>query len=286
MVKAILQRAFKEHSAVVAVNVSNMESIKGALDAASMQQRPVILQIAPIQLREQSLRLAEFVAVARAVGGFSAVPYALHLDHATVLEEIEEAVEAGFDSVMYDGSALPFEENLEHTVRARALCDRRGVTLEAELGSLGGEEGGNGEIEHGEGKVTHDGAMYTDATQAREFVARSGVDMLAVAIGNRHGSYNGPARLRIDILDRIAVETRIPLVLHGASGIDDDQLRACIARGIVKVNYYTDADRAFMRALREILNGEDDPPMMRAVEAGRQALRSVVAGRIAVCSGR
>ncbi|MCG8478865.1 MAG: class II fructose-bisphosphate aldolase [Spirochaetales bacterium] len=278
--KELLRRAREEGSAVIAVNVSNMESIKGVLDAASSERRPVILQIAPIQLREQSMQLAEFVAVARAIGRFYTAPYALHLDHATALEEVEEAVEAGFDSVMYDGSALPFEENLHATRRSRALCDRRGVTLEAELGSLGGEEGGRDTADGGEEPP------YTDPVQAREFVASSGVDALAVAIGNRHGSYHGPAALRIDILDLIGRAARIPLVLHGASGIDDDQLRRCIERGIAKVNYYTDIDRAFMRGLRDALGSGDEPPMMRAVESGRLALREAVRGRIAACAAR
>ena len=276
--KALLQRARAEGSAVVAVNVSNMESIKGVLEAASIERRPVILQIAPIQLRDQSIQLAEFVALARAIGRFYTAPYALHLDHATSIEQIECAVEAGFDSVMYDGSALPFEANLEGTVRARAVCDRLGVALEAELGSLDGEEGGHDGADGGEEPV------YTDPAQAREFVESGGIDALAVAIGNRHGRYRGPATLRIDILERIARETHIPLVLHGASGIDDPQLQRCIAGGISKVNYYTDIDHAFMRGLQSALDGADEPPMMRVQEAGRVALRDAVAERIAACA--
>ncbi len=276
----MLQRARSEGSAVVAVNVSNMESIKGVLEAASYARRPVILQIAPIQLREQSMRFAEFVAVARAIGRFYTAPYALHLDHATAVEEVESAVEAGFDSVMYDGSALPYAANLDATRRSRVVCDRRGVTLEAELGSLGGEEGGHDEADRAVEPV------YTDPAQARDFVTSSGIDALAVAIGNRHGTYHGPVALRIDVLERVAEETHVPLVLHGASGIEDGQLRRCIERGIAKVNYYTDIDRAFVRGMRDALDGADEPPMMRVAEAGRLALREAVAGRIAACAAR
>ena len=199
----------------------------------------------------------------------------MHLDHGSSYELAMKAFRAGYTSVMIDGSHHVFEENIEITKEVVRACHAAGIPVEAELGKVGGKEddldGGNGN-------------GYTVPSEAAEFVERTGVDSLAVAIGTAHGVYKGTPKLDIDRLSEIRKVVSVPLVLHGTSGVPDDAVRECVARGMCKVNYATDLRIAFSKGLKEYLAGDPeafDPKKYSAV--GREQVKEYVMSKILVC---
>jgi fructose-bisphosphate aldolase class II len=224
----LLARAVAERRAVGSFNTYNLEITSAILRAATARRAPVFLAVG-----RGALDFAGFTALTRATLAAAAeasVPIAVHLDHCPDLATIERCIAAGFTSVMVDGSRLPFAENLALTrdaVRAAA-----GTTVEAELGGVAGSEDSSGDQTAGE--------PMTDPDEAVRFVAATGIDSLAVAIGNAHGVYAGEPRLDFDRLAELARRLPVPLVLHGASGISDADLDRCIALGVRKVNVNTE----------------------------------------------
>ena len=225
--KSLLTQAGNEQRGVGAFSVGNMEMVKGAVRAAEETDTPIILQIAEVRLPHSPLELMGPMMVQAAKE--AKVDIAVHLDHGLTEETVKKALELGFTSVMYDSSTYSFEENIERTKKIVKLAKNYGATVEAELGLVGGSE--DGSCDHG--------IRCTDPEDAKIFCERTGVDALAVAIGNAHGNYPVAPTLAFDVLEEIDRKTEIPLVLHGGSGITDEDFRRAISLGIVKVNIAT-----------------------------------------------
>ena len=225
--KKLLEQAGKENRGVGAFSVGNMEMVKGAVWAAEELDTPIILQIAEVRLPHSPLALMGPMMVQAAKE--AKVDVAVHLDHGLTMETVKKALELGFTSVMYDSSTYPFEENMARTREVVEIAKKYGATVEAELGLVGGSE--DGSCDHG--------IRCTDPEDAKVFCESTGIDALAVAIGNAHGNYPVAPTLAFDVLEEIDRKTEIPLVLHGGSGITDEDFRRAISLGIVKVNIAT-----------------------------------------------
>jgi tagatose 1,6-diphosphate aldolase GatY/KbaY len=216
------------------------------------------------------------VGICRSAAQRHDLPLALHLDHHEELEDIATKVRAGIRSVMIDGSHLPFEQNIALVAQAVALCHRYGASVEAELGRLGGQED----------DLIVDAAdgFYTDPKAAREFVAATGIDSLAVAIGSAHGLYHGEPKLDFDRLALIREQLEIPLVLHGASGIPEAMVKRAISLGVCKVNVATELKIAFADAVKSYFSQHpeaNDP--RKYIVPGKLAMKEVVAEKIRIC---
>lgn len=225
--KKLLEQAGKENRGVGAFSVGNMEMVKGAVWAAEELDTPIILQIAEVRLPHSPLALMGPMMVQAAKE--AKVDVAVHLDHGLTMETVKKALELGFTSVMYDSSTYPFEENMARTREVVEIAKKYGATVEAELGLVGGSE--DGSCDHG--------IRCTDPEDAKVFCENTGIDALAVAIGNAHGNYPVAPTLAFDVLEEIDQKTEISLVLHGGSGITDEDFRRAISLGIVKVNIAT-----------------------------------------------
>lgn len=245
--------ALQQGSAVPAFTCYDFTTALAVVAAAERAGRGTILLVAPkTAATANGLRL---ISALRGLADAADVPVAVQLDHATDIRLITEAVAAGADSVLVDGSSLPYEENIALVQDARAALDAQGsggVVIEAELGGLAGDEdrafgaGAAGTAMPGTGA-----AGLTDSAQVEDFVHRSGAQLLAVAVGNVHGKYQGEPRLRWDILQDIAVRTRLPLVLHGASGIPPEELVKAAAMNVGKVNFNTELRTGVLATLEE-----------------------------------
>ncbi|WP_077612530.1 class II fructose-bisphosphate aldolase [Clostridium sp. Marseille-P2415] len=225
--KELLNQASEKSRAVGAFSVGNLEMVKGAVKAAEEMNAPIILQIAEVRLPYSPLALMGPMMVEAAKN--AKVGIAVHLDHGKTVKVLKQALDYGFTSVMMDGSTLPFEENIAKTLEAANLAREYGATVEAELGLVGGSEDGS----------TDEGIRCTNPGDARTFCERTGVDALAVAIGNAHGNYPVAPRLAFDVLKAIDQKTDVPLVLHGGTGITPEDFRKAIGLGIRKVNIAT-----------------------------------------------
>jgi fructose-bisphosphate aldolase class II len=245
--KSIIQNAKLENYAVGSFNVYSYETIKGVLESAKENNTPAILAFG-----EKYLKNMDFETVCSLVRSLSSdieVPFALHLDHCSNLENVYKAIKAGFTSVMYDGSSLSFEDNIINTTKVVEVAHSCNVSVEAELGSLASG------INSHEGNFD-DEEVYTNPLQAKEFVKRTGVDALAVSIGTVHGMYKGTPNIRVDILKKIKEEVGIPLVLHGGSGTPEDVIRDCIKNGICKINVNTEISVHTTDRIKELLDSE------------------------------
>lgn len=225
--KSLLTQASKENRGIGAFSVGNMEMVKGAIKAAEELHTPIILQIAEVRLPHSPLALMGPMMVQAAKE--AKVDVAVHLDHGLTIETVKRALELGFTSVMFDSSNYSFEENIERTKEVVELAKGYGATVEAELGLVGGSE--DGSEDHG--------IRCTDPEDAKVFCERTGIDALAVAIGNAHGNYPAAPKLAFDVLEEIDKRTEVPLVLHGGSGITDADFRRAVSLGIVKINIAT-----------------------------------------------
>ncbi|WP_394926836.1 ketose-bisphosphate aldolase [uncultured Robinsoniella sp.] len=271
-VKELLCKAQKNGYAVPAFNVENMETIQGVILAAEELNCPVILQTTPSSVKYAGLDF--FAACVKTVIRNAKVPIALHLDHGSSYELAARAMKEGYSSVMIDGSQLSFEDNVLLTSRVSQLGKVLGVTVEAELGSVGGKED----------NTISESIMLTNAAEAAEFAEKTKADSLAVAIGTAHGFYKGEPKLDIKRLKEIRKAVDIPLVLHGTSGVPDEIVKECIHNGICKVNYATDLRNAFTKAVK--LNIEENPDNIdpkKYLGAGRLAVSDIAKKRIRLC---
>lgn len=247
MMGELLRRAQAENRAVGAFSVGNLEMVMGAVRAAEETATPIILQIAEVRLSASPLELMGPMMLAAAEN--ADVDIAVHLDHGLHIETVEQALDIGFTSVMFDGSLLPFAENAE-TVRHLVHSAREyGACVEAELGVVGGNEG-NGSAHT---------ISCTDPERAKEFCERTGADALAVAIGNAHGHYKALPTLRFDILKEIHEKTDTPLVLHGGTGITPEQFRKAISLGVRKINIATASFDCLARAAKTYCSAAENP---------------------------
>ncbi len=225
--KKLLESAEQKGIAVGAFSVGNMEMVMGAVAAAEELNTPIILQIAECRLKNSPLELMGPMMLSAAKN--AKVDIAVHLDHGLRFETVQKALQMGFTSVMFDGSLLSLQENIQAVKAVRAEADKYGATVEAELGVVGGNEG--------EGK-SHE-VLCTNPDDAKLFCDETGVDALAVAIGNAHGNYPVLPNLRFDVLDDINKMVDTPLVLHGGTGITDEMFQQAIMLGVRKINIAT-----------------------------------------------
>ena len=247
----MLAKAQQAGYAIGSFNCYNYETIRGVVEAGDSEQcEGTIIAFGKKYL--ENMELEDVVALTTAISNRTAMPVCLHLDHCEDIDTIQRAIQAGFTSVMYDGSALPFAQNLANTRLVCEMAHEAGVSVEAELGSLAA-----GDRSH-EGSDT-DREIYTNPEQAAEFVDKTGVDALAVSIGTVHGLYKGKPNIRLDILEAIRKKVSIPLVLHGGSGIPEETIAACIRDGICKINVNTEISTYSVDRLAEILCGGDRP---------------------------
>ncbi|MBQ2848630.1 MAG: class II aldolase [Clostridia bacterium] len=223
----LLSKAREGGYAVGSFSIANMEMVLGVLKAVEETKSPAILQIAEVRLNHSPLEIIGPLMVAAAKN--SSMPVAVHFDHGKTTEKIKQALEIGFTSVMFDGSHLPFEENARITAGIKKLAAEYGADCEGEIGCVGGSEDGSEDI----------AINCTSPAQALEFYKKTGVDALAVAIGNAHGNYKQAPKLRFDILEQTAGFVKAPLVLHGGTGILPEDFRKCISLGINKINIAT-----------------------------------------------
>ena len=237
--KELINRADKQGKAVGAFSVGNMEMILGAVRAAEETNTPIIIQIAEVRLPTSPLKVIGPMMVAAAKN--SSVDICVHLDHGLNYETVETALELGFSSVMLDGSLLDYEDNIKLTQRVVNTAQEYGASVEAELGVVGGNEGG--------GKAHK--IQCTDPDVADDFCKRTGIDALAVAIGNAHGHYKVAPELRLDVLSDINKSCTTPLVLHGGTGITPEVFQECIRNGIRKVNIATASFDAVVKAAKQ-----------------------------------
>ena len=265
--KEMFKKSMEEHFAIGAFNVNNMEIIQGIMDAAAENQSPVILQASSSAIKYARIGYLKKMVEA-AIEEHPEVPVVLHLDHGPDFETCKMCVDAGFTSVMFDGSKYDFEENIRLTKEVVDYAHAHGVVVEAELGKLAGIED--------DVNVAASDAMYTDPEQAKEFVERTGCDSLAIAIGTSHGAYKfkGEARLRFDILAKVKeLIPNTPIVLHGAStvipelvemcnkyggdipgakGVPDEILHEASLKGVSKINVDTDLRLAMTAQIRKV----------------------------------
>ncbi|MET3922548.1 class II fructose-bisphosphate aldolase [Arthrobacter sp. UYEF20] len=248
----LVSGALQQGSAVPAFTCYDFTTALAVVAAAEEAGRGAILLVAPkTAATPNGLRL---IAALRGLADGAGVPIAVQLDHAADLTVIAAAVAAGADSVLVDGSSLPYEENIALVRAARTALDGQGrahVVIEAELGGIAGDEDRAFEADAAGSAPAAGTAGLTDSAQVEDFVARTGAQLLAVAVGNVHGKYQGEPRLRWDVLQDIAVRTRVPLVLHGASGIPPEELVKAAAMNVGKVNFNTELRTGVLAVLEE-----------------------------------
>lgn len=269
--RPLLDAARRAHRAIAALNFYNAETLRAHLLAAQATDAPLILQTTESTINYLGLRMA--VAMARAAAEELTQPVALHLDHGAGYDLAARCIEAGYPSVMIDGSTLPFAENCALTRRVVELAHVHGVSVEGELGHVAhNEEAGDFS------------RFFTRPEDAARFVQETGVDALAVAIGTAHGFYHGEVRLDFDRLKQIGEAVgETALVLHGGSGVSDALLRRAIDCGVTKINFGTELKDAFTRAVRQSLMASDEIDLRRTFAPAVEAVRSVSAAKLRVC---
>ena len=267
--KEMLAKAQKEQYGIGFFNAVNVEMARAIIETAEELRAPVIVGTAEVLLSAMSLeRVAEYlIPMAQKAG----VPVAVHYDHGLTFEKCMEALKLGFSSVMYDCSTASYEENLDRVAEMVRVCHGMGVTVEGELGHVGDNEGA--------GKLENPSDYFTDPAVAMDFVQKTGVDALAVAVGNAHGDYKFPPKLDFSRITAIREATGIPLVLHGGSGLSDDDFREAVRRGVCKINIFTDLDKAGKAGIEKGLkNGAAS--MMGLIPYEIEAMKEVVRNKI------
>ncbi|GGX02346.1 fructose-bisphosphate aldolase [Streptomyces malachitofuscus] len=270
----LVGRATADRSAVAAFNIITLEHVEAVIAGAESVDAPVVLQVSENAVTFRQGRLLPLARAAVAAAERAAVPVALHLDHVRSDALLRQAADAGFGSVMYDASRLPYADNLAATRAAADWAHAQGLWVEAELGEIGGKSGRPALDAHAPG-------ARTDPDQARAFVADSGVDALAVAIGTTHAMTTRTATLDHALLKRLSAALDVPLVLHGSSGLPDDELAAAVTGGIAKVNVGTALNIAMTGAIREFLTAHPEAVDSRGyLTVGREAMTRTVAAVI------
>ena len=278
--KEMLADAKLRHYAIPAFDVSNYEMMKAVLDTCEEEGSPALLMGLGVDLVGKGMNLIP--AMVAEASKYYSIPVCFHLDHATDLELIKRAADAGFSSVMIDASEMPFEQNAAVTAEVTAFAHARGITVEAELGHVGNALVGNeaaGVVHDEDPKDT-----LTDPQDVKRFVELTQVDALAIAIGTAHGVYKKTPTLRIDRLDEITAVSDCPLVLHGGSGTPDDQMQEAIRHGITKINIYSDVVAAMNSGLKNKLNQIENPATwpVYVFEEARRNMKAVVREKLRV----
>jgi fructose-bisphosphate aldolase class II len=263
----LVSAAYRAGSGLVAFNVITLESAEAIVAGAEEAGRPVILQISENAVKFRHGRLAPIAAAATAVAAQAGVPVSVHLDHVEDEHLLHAGAECGVSSAMFDASKLDYDANVAATKAAADWARERGIFLEAELGEVGGKDG------------AHAPGVRTDPAEAAAFVSATGVDALAVAVGSSHAMSERIASLDFDLIARLRAAVDVPLVLHGSSGVADDDLRKAVVAGITKINVGTLLNVHFTAAVRSHLAGDDavtDP--RKYLVPARNAVAEAVAG--------
>ena len=267
--KNILRKAQEGNYAVGFFNAVNVEMARAIIETAEEIRAPVIVGTAEVLLPAMPLeRVAEYLIP---MAKKASVPVAVHYDHGLTFERCMEALRLGFTSIMYDRSTASYDENLKSVAEMVKICHAMGATVEGELGHVGDNEGA--------GKLLKPSDYYTDPEQAVDFVQKTGVDALAVAVGNAHGDYKFPPKLDFDRISTIANLTGTPLVLHGGSGLSDDDFREAARRGVCKVNIFTDLDKAGRAGIEKGLQSGAGT-VMQLIPHEMEAMKAVVREKI------
>lgn len=268
----MLLDAQKGGYAVGAFNVENMEMVKAVIAAAEELKAPVMLQTTPSTIKYGTLET--YAAIVTAEAKKASVPVCLHLDHGSSYGLASDAMAAGYTSVMIDGSGESFENNIAVSKKVVEKARPLGIPVEAELGKVGGKED----------DLEADADTNTDPAEAKEFAERTGISSLAIAIGTAHGFYVGTPVLDKERVSEIRKAVSVPLVLHGASGLTDEDVRECVQRGICKVNFATELRAAYTAAVKKLLEEKPetfDPKKLGT--AGMESVKELVKGRMKVC---
>lgn len=278
----ILEDARKNHYAVPAFDVSNYEMIKAVMDVCEEEKSPALFMCLKPDLQNKGIHF--LTAMLKEAAKHYTVPVCIHLDHSTDIADIKEAIDAGFTSVMYDGSVLPFSQNAENTKAVVELAHKAGVSVEAELGHVCDAIAGTGEdaLLTGNAHEENPEDSLTDPLEVEKFIEITDVDALAVAIGTAHGVYRSTPTLRIDRLDEINSISKKPLVLHGGSGTPDDQVKEAISRGITKINIYSEVLNGLNTGLLDKLSSIQNMSMwpVYVYEEAIRRMRQVIRNKI------
>ena len=267
--KEMLEKAREGQYGIGFFNAVNVEMARAVIETAEELRAPVIVGTAEVLLPVMPLeRVAEYLVP---MAEKAAVPVTVHYDHGLTFGKCMEALELGFSSVMYDCSTAPYGENLGKVAEMVGICHARGVTVEGELGHVGDNEGA--------GKLENPSDFYTDPETAADFIRRTGVDALAVAVGNAHGDYKFPPKLDFGRIAAIRDAAGVPLVLHGGSGLSDDDFREAVRRGVCKINIFTDLDKAGKAGIEKGLRAGAGS-MMALMPYEIEAMKEVVRNKI------
>lgn len=271
----LLALAEEQGFALPAFNVPLLEFTLWILEESEHLRAPVIIQVAPVEYRALDIRM--FYGTLLSLSERFSIPFSLHLDHAHTREEVLLAMRHGFSSVMIDGSRLPFAENVRVTREVLDLAHPLGVLVEGELGRVGGLEGD-------EAWEREEEAFFTSPEEAEAFVREAPVDLLAVAVGTRHGFYRGVPKLDLGRVAEIRKRVGVPLVLHGGSGTPKEELKEAIALGVRKINYSTALRAAYLEAFRRMLTHRpEDVAVHRMLPEVGKAVKEAVAECIVAC---
>ena len=269
----MIKKAKADGYAVPAFNAENMEMAQAIVAAAEEAHSPVIIQTTSPTVKYFSPTMAH--AIVEDLARKAKVPVALHLDHCTSFDDVMVAIKAGYTSVMFDGSRLPFAENARLTRKVADTAHPMGITVEAELGCVGGKEDNvSGED------------IYTDVDEAKAFAEMTGVDILAIAVGTAHGFYKGEPKLDFDRIAAIRDVVDAPLVLHGGSGVPVESVKRAISLGMAKVNFATELRAAATKAVRKVLEDESVIDPKKFMGAAREAVTALCFEKIDMCSSR
>jgi fructose-bisphosphate aldolase class II/tagatose 1,6-diphosphate aldolase GatY/KbaY len=260
----------KSGKALLATNFYNFETLSGVLQAAAAEKKSIILQLSESSIHYLGLNVA--VAMARSALMHYQVDGWLHLDHGSSIDMVHKCLDAGFDSVMIDASEKPFEENVRITSEVVRLARRYEANVESELGYV---------AKLGQEQVIN---QYTQPAEAARFVAETEVNALAIAIGSAHGFYKETPKLQLELLARIHEATPVALVLHGSSGIPDDQLRTAIRSGISKVNLATETKNIFMKTLKQVLDNTEEIDLRKVFPRATESVKALITEKLKVVS--
>lgn len=270
----MIQKAWENRYAVPAFNAENLEMIQAIIETAEEENSPVIIQTTPPTVKY--LTSEEAFAMVKTMADKLAVPVALHLDHCPDFNGVMAAIKAGYSSVMFDGSKLLFEKNAAITKQVVDAARPMGITVEAELGTVGGKED----------NVRSDKAVYTDIDEAKAFVEITDVDIFAVAIGTAHGFYKGEPKLDFDRIEKISQITNKPLVLHGGSGVPDSSVRKAISLGMAKVNFATELRAAATAGVRRVLEDDTVIDPKKYMGAAKEEVKKMCRTKIEMCGSK
>ncbi len=279
----LLRDAREKHYAVPGFDVSNYEMIKAVIDICEEERSPALFMCLKADMINKGIHF--ITAMLKEAAKHYTVPICIHLDHGTTFEDIKEAIDLGFTSVMYDGSVLPFEQNAENTRLITEYAHQRGVSVEAELGHVGdGITGTNDGKNERQEQIDHSKDSLTDPQEVERFIEITNVDALAVAVGTVHGVYRGTPKLRLDRLDEINKISKKPLVMHGGSGTPDDQIQQAIELGICKINIYSEVLHGLNSGLKNKLNSIENLSMwpVFVYEDAQKQMREVIRHKIRI----